>query len=105
LPTRWRTPASAVKSVDLPVLGFPTRATRIVFGGAESIEANSRFVVDLNLLRFGFAQAQPIAAKLELERIAKWGCAQAADFDAGCDSHFHEAAADLVRTDDSEDVA
>ena len=58
--------------------------------------------LNLNVLRFALAQAQPIAAQFEFKRVAERRRAEAADFDAGRDSHFQQPAADLVGADDCE---
>ena len=59
-------------------------------------------VVNFNVLRFALAQAQPVAAEFEFERVAERRGAEAADFDARRDAHLQQSPADFVGADDCE---
>ena len=62
-------------------------------------------LVQFHMRRFRFAEAESVAAEFEFERVTERGGTEAADFDAGRDAHFEQAAADFVGAGDARDAA
>src|SRR4051812_42903494 len=65
----------------------------------------SRRAVDFDVGGFGFAEAEAVAAEFEFEWVAKWGGAEAADFDARRDAHLEDAAAGFIVADHADHAA
>jgi hypothetical protein len=54
---------------------------------------------------FALSQAQPVTSQFEFEWIAERRSTDAAQFDAGRNTHFQEAPTDVFHTQDSLDTA
>jgi hypothetical protein len=102
-----------VKSVDLPVFGFPINATvsvdRWITAGMAGTKIRreglpSSESIKLNACRFASPYAQTVAAELQFHGIAQRGCSDDGHLDPGYEAHLHQSRAQFIGAENRTDA-